>query len=379
MLRWSHVLIIASSLWVFFNHQAHPEDNSQRKKALVIGAAGQDGSYLTELLLRKNYEVYGIVQEATAQVTYLQALLHREGLSSGLLHLSEGDITDFDFVKDLLKKSNPNEIYNLAAQSSVGESFHKPRETTVINALGVLNILEAIRSLGLEKKTKFYQASTSEIFGKVIGVLNLDTVTYSPQSPYAISKLYAHLMTINYREVYGIFACNGILFNHESPRRGEQFVTRKITRAVAAYAHGEKSILSLGNLDSLRDWGYAEDYVEAMWLMLQRDSPEDFVIATGHAHSVREFVEQAYNAVDVTIEWKGQGLEEIGINKRNGDLLVKIDPGYFRPAEPYTLVGETVQARTRLGWQPKVDFASLVKIMVEADMQTYAKESKTQG
>lgn len=340
--------------------------NARQKKALIVGITGQDGTYLSELLLQKGYEVHGVKRRAslisnTARIDHLYRNPH--------FHLHYGDVTDAVNMFHLINDIRPDEVYNLAAQSHVHVSFELPEYTGRVDAMGVLHILEAIRSAGLSDTTKFYQASTSELYGKVQEVPQKETTPFYPRSPYAVAKLYGFWITKNYREAYGMFAVNGILFNHESPIRGETFVTRKITRAVARIKKGLQENLHLGNLDSKRDWGHARDYVEAMWLMLQQDKPEDFVIATGEVHSVREFVECAFKEVDINIEWVGSGLDERGIDALTGKTLVVVDPHYFRPAEVEFLLGDPTKAKQELGWEPRVTFKNLVKEMMESEMQ----------
>lgn len=347
------------------------------KRALITGITGQDGAYLAELLLSKGYEVHGIKRRSssfnTARIDHLyQDLRETEG-PSFILHY--GDVTDTSNVIRIIQEIQPDEIYNLAAQSHVRVSFETPEYTANADALGTLRILEAIRLLGLGNKTKFYQASTSELFGGCGPVPQSETTPHYPRSPYAIAKLYAYWITINYREAYGIFACNGILFNHESPYRGETFVTRKITRAATRIKLGLQDTLYLGNLNAQRDWGYAKDYVYAMWLMLQQERADDFVIATGTTHSVREFVERAFACVDITLEWSGTGVQEHGIDAHSGKALVVIDPHYFRPTEVETLIGDASKAHAQLGWYPHVNFEQLVKLMVEHDYQEACKEA----
>jgi GDPmannose 4,6-dehydratase len=345
------------------------------KKALIIGITGQDGSYLAELLLNKGYQVYGIKRRAsslnTARIDHIYEDLHvRRNNRFILLY---GDATDSVNILRIIKEVQPDEIYNLAAQSHVAVSFELPEYTAQVDALGTLRILEAIRILDLSKKTKFYQASTSELFGLVQEIPQKETTPFYPRSPYGVAKLYGYWITVNYREAYGIFACNGILFNHESPVRGETFVTRKIARAVARIRYGLQPALYLGNLDSRRDWGHARDYVEAMWLMLQRDKPEDFVIATGVMHTVREFVEVAFAFVGIDIVWEGTGVDEIGYDKSSGVPLVFVDKKYFRPSEVEQLLGDSTKAQTLLGWKAKTSFKELVSEMVGAEV-TSAKQ-----
>ena len=341
------------------------------KKALITGITGQDGAYLAELLLDKGYEVHGIKRRASLFNTDRIDHLYRDPHESGVtLKLHYGDLTDATNLIRVIQQVRPDEIYNLAAQSHVAVSFETPEYTANADALGTLRILEAIRILGLEKQTRFYQASTSEMYGKVQEVPQRETTPFYPRSPYGAAKVYAYWITVNYREAYGLYACNGILFNHESPIRGETFVTRKITRGLARIREGLDECLYLGNLDALRDWGHARDFVRAQWLILQQDTPDDFVIATGEQHSVREFVERAGAHLGYDIEWHGQGLDEQGVDRKTGKVLVKVDPRYFRPTEVETLLGDATKARTRLGWQPEVSFEELVREMVEADLDS---------
>ncbi|MFT4414716.1 GDP-mannose 4,6-dehydratase [Fredinandcohnia humi] len=352
------------------------------KKALITGVTGQDGSYLAEFLLEKGYEVHGIIRRSSSyNQERLEDLLTEEEadqlLTNKNFHLHYGDVTDALNVTNLISEIQPDEIYNLAAQSHVRVSFDMPGYTLDVDAKGTLNILEAVRILGLTEKTKIYQASTSELFGKVQEVPQKETTPFYPRSPYGVAKIYGFWITKNYRESYNMFAVNGILFNHESERRGETFVTRKITLAAARIAQGKQKKLKLGNLDSLRDWGYAKDYVECMWLILQHDKPEDFVIATGEMHSVREFAEIAFKHVGIDIEWTGSGVKEKGINKATGEVIVEVDPKFFRPAEVEQLLGDPTKARTLLDWNPtKTSFSDLVRIMVEGDMGKVEKEEK---
>lgn len=338
--------------------------NTSQKKALIFGVNGQDGSYLSRLLLEKGYEVHGVVRRATT----LKLDTINEIIPHIVLHF--GDVNDLSNVVHLITTIRPDEVYNLAAQSHVKISFELPEYTATTDALGVLHILEAIRLTNLEKVTRFYQASTSEMFGRVQAIPQSETTPFYPVSPYGAAKLYAHWITKIYRESYGMFACSGILFNHESPYRGELFVTRKITLGIAAILRGEQQYIAIGNLDSLRDWGYAKEYVEAMWLMLQQDVADDYVIATGEMHTVREFMEEAFALVGIHIIWKGRGIDEIGIDKATGKVLVKVDPAYFRPLEVDLLIGDASKAATTLGWKPRVKFEELVKIMVEADLKS---------
>ena len=339
------------------------------KTALITGVTGQDGAYLAELLLGRGYEVHGIKRRSslfnTTRVDHLYHDLHDEDVH---FKMHYGDLTDSTNLIRIVQQVQPDEIYNLAAQSHVQVSFETPEYTANSDALGTLRLLEAIRILGLEKKTRFYQASTSELYGLVQETPQKETTPFYPRSPYAAAKLYAYWITINYREAYNMFACNGILFNHESPLRGETFVTRKITRAVARIKLGLQKKLYLGNLDAKRDWGYAKDYVEAMWLMLQQPEPDDFVIATGETHSVRSFVEKAFAAVDIKIDWFGSGIDEKGYDHRTDIELISIDKRYFRPTEVDLLLGDPTKARQKLGWQAKTSLSDLVKMMVLEDV-----------
>lgn len=339
------------------------------KRALITGVTGQDGAYLAELLLGKGYEVHGIKRRAssfnTKRIDHLYRDPHEEGVRFFLHH---GDLTDASNLTRIIQHTQPDEVYNLGAQSHVAVSFEEPEYTADTNALGALRILEAIRFLGLEKKTRFYQASTSELYGLVREVPQTETTPFYPRSPYAIAKLYAYWTTINYREAYGMYACNGILFNHESSTRGENFVTRKITRGLARIKLGLQERLYLGNLDAMRDWGHARDYVEMQWLMLQQEEPEDFVIATGVQHSVREFVEAAAMHLGIDMYWEGSGLDELGFDRESGRCIVAIDPRYFRPAEVDSLVGDASKAKAKLGWTPKTSFEALVAEMVHDDL-----------
>ena len=354
-------------LLLFFITTAYAVD---QKVALIIGVTGQDGAYLAEFLLGKDYQVHGIKRRSssfnTARIDHLYKDRHR-GPSKFFLHY--GDVTDATQIMRTIAEIQPDEIYNLSAQSHVHVSFQLPVYTTCVDGLGVLHILEAMRTIGSNKKIKFYQASTSELYGKVQETPQTETTPFYPRSPYGVAKLYGFWITKNYRESYGMFACNGILFNHESPMRGETFVTRKVTRAVARIKYGLQDILYLGNLDAQRDWGHARDYVEAMWLMLQQEEPEDYVIATGEMHSVREFVEKSFKEVGITIAWRGSGVDEVGINQATGDSVVMVDPKYFRPVEVELLIGDARKARECLGWRPRVAFDELVKEMVAHDLQ----------
>ena len=339
-----------------------------KKRALITGTTGQDGAYLAELLLQKNYEVHGLKRRSssfnTDRIDHLYQDPH-EPDRRFILHY--GDLTDSTNLIRVMQEVQPDEIYNLAAQSHVAVSFDTPEYTANADAVGTLRLLEAIRILGLEKKTRFYQASTSELYGQVQEIPQRETTPFYPRSPYAAAKLYAYWITVNYREAYGLYACNGILFNHESPLRGETFVTRKITRALARIKLGLQERLYLGNLDALRDWGHARDYVEAQWLMLQQDHPEDYVIATGRQYSVRDFVNQAAAHLDMNIHWQGEGIDEQGIDTASGRCIVAVDPRYFRPTEVETLLGDPTKAREQLGWEPKTTFEALVQEMVTAD------------
>jgi GDP-mannose 4,6-dehydratase len=344
------------------------------KVALITGVTGQDGSFLAEFLIEKGYEVHGIIRRSSSFNTERIEHLYfeewvRDMKRGRALNLHYGDMTDSSSLIRIIQQTQPDEIYNLAAQSHVKVSFDVPEYTAETDATGTLRLLEAVRILGLEKKTKIYQASTSELFGLVQEIPQRETTPFYPRSPYGVAKLYGFWITKNYRESYGMFAVNGILFNHESERRGETFVTRKITLAAARIAAGEQDKLYLGNLSALRDWGYARDYVECMWLMLQHDTPEDFVIATGEQHSVREFTERAFHEVGIDLRWEGEGVEERGIDIASGRVLVEVDPKYFRPAEVETLLGDPTKAKELLGWNPsKTSFEELVRIMVRHDV-----------
>ncbi|WP_291967987.1 GDP-mannose 4,6-dehydratase [Caloramator sp.] len=333
----------------------------------LTGITGQDGSYLTELLLSKGYEVHGIIRRSSSFNTDRIDHLYKDPHTNNIkMFLHYGDLTDSSNLSRLIEKIQPDEIYNLAAQSHVKVSFEVPEYTADVVGIGTLRLLDAIKDT--QVKTKFYQASTSELYGKVQEIPQKETTPFYPRSPYAAAKLYAYWVTVNYREAYNLFACNGILFNHESPRRGETFVTRKITRAVANIYKGKQDRLYLGNLDAKRDWGFAGDYVEAMWMMLQQPEPDDYVIATGETHTVREFCELAFEYAGYGLVWQGEGIEEKGIDAKTGKILIEVDPRYFRPTEVDLLLGDPAKARERLGWQPKVSFKELVKMMVEADM-----------
>lgn len=348
------------------------------KVALITGITGQDGSFLAEFLLEKGYEVHGIIRRSSSFNTGRIEHLYfdewvRDMKQQRSINLHYGDMTDSSSLIRIIQMTQPDEIYNLAAQSHVKVSFDVPEYTAESDATGTLRLLEAVRILGLERKTRIYQASTSELFGLVQETPQRETTPFYPRSPYGVAKLYGYWITKNYRESYGMFAVNGILFNHESERRGETFVTRKITLAAARIAAGQQDKLYLGNLDALRDWGYARDYVECMWLMLQHDQPEDFVIATGEQHSVREFTERAFAHVGIELRWQGKGVGEQGIDQATGRVLVEVDPKYFRPAEVETLLGDPTKAKTLLGWNPqKTSFEELVRLMVEHDVQYVA-------
>lgn len=344
------------------------------KKALITGITGQDGSYLAEFLLSKNYIVHGIKRRSSSFNTGRIDHLYQDPRgTNNNFYLHYGDITDSSNVISLIQDIQPDEIYNLAAQSHVHVSFQTPEYTANVDALGTLRVLEAVRLLGLESKIRIYQASTSELYGQVQEIPQNEKTPFYPRSPYGVAKLYGYWITINYRESYNMFACNGILFNHESPNRGETFVSRKITRAVAAIKSGIQDKLFLGNLNAQRDWGHAKDYVEGMWLMLQHKTPEDFVLATGVMHSVRECVELAFSLVNINIIWIGDGLDEKGIDSKTGKVLVEVDPYYFRPSEVSLLVGDSSKAREILGWKPRHTFESLISEMVETDLKNIRK------
>lgn len=344
------------------------------KRALITGITGQDGSYLAELLLAKGYEVHGIIRRSssfnTGRIDHIYQDPHINGIK---LFLHYGDLSDSTNLIKLLYRLKPDEIYHLAAQSHVRVSFDIPEYTADVTAMGTVRILEAIRETGIE--TRFYQASSSELFGKAKEIPQSESTPFYPRSPYAVAKQYAYWITINYREAYGIFASNGILFNHESPRRGETFVTRKITRGATRIKLGLQDKIYLGNLDAKRDWGYAKDYVEAMWLILQHEKGDDFVIATGESHPVREFVEKTFKGLGLPLEWVGKGIEEKGINPETGQRLVEIDPKYFRPTEVDFLLGDPTKAKRLLGWEPMVRFDELIKIMVHEDLQLAKREA----
>ena len=362
------------------------------KKALITGITGQDGSYLAEFLLKKGYEVHGIKRRAslfnTQRVDHIYQDPHVEH-QNFVLHY--GDLTDSSNLTRILQQVQPDEVYNLGAQSHVAVSFESPEYTADVDAMGTLRLLEAIRLLGLEKKTRFYQASTSELYGLVQETPQKETTPFYPRSPYAVAKLYAYWITVNYREAYGMYACNGVLFNHESPRRGETFVTRKITRGLANIAQGLEDCLYMGNMDALRDWGHAKDYVRMQWMMLQQDQPEDFVIATGKQYSVREFIEWSAKDLGVTLRFEGQGVDEIGIVDaihgdnspalKVGDVVVRVDPRYFRPAEVETLLGDPSKAKEKLGWTPEITTQEMCAEMVSEDLHTAKRHAllKTHG
>lgn len=349
------------------------------KVALITGITGQDGAYLAEFLLKKGYEVHGIKRRTslfnTDRIDHLFKDLHE---SNGQLTLHHGDMTDSSSLLRILQKVQPDEVYNLAAQSHVAVSFEEPEYTANSDGLGALRLLEAIRILGLQAKTRFYQASTSELYGLVQETPQKETTPFYPRSPYAVAKMYAYWITVNYREAYGLYACNGILFNHESPIRGETFVTRKITRGLARVKLGLEKCLYLGNLDAKRDWGHAKDYIEMQWLMLQQDQPEDFVIATGLQYSVRDFVNLVAIELGMELTWKGSGVEEVAMDK-TGNIVVQVDPRYFRPAEVETLLGDASKAKQKLGWTPKITFEELVKEMTHSDLELAKRQVKLDG
>lgn len=343
------------------------------KTALITGVTGQDGAYLAEFLLNKGYQVHGLKRRTSLFNTdRIDHLFEGSAGQSGQFKLHHGDMTDSTSLTHILQKVRPDEVYNLAAQSHVAVSFEEPEYTANSDALGALRMLEAIRVLGLSDTAKYYQASTSELYGLVQETPQTETTPFYPRSPYAVAKLYAYWITVNYREAYGLYACNGILFNHESPIRGETFVTRKITRALARIKLGMQDVLKLGNMDAKRDWGHARDYVEMQWLMLQQDHPEDFVIATGVQYSVRDFVRAAGQALDMEITFEGEGVNEVG-RDGNDRIIVAVDPAYFRPAEVETLLGDATKAKEKLGWSPKISFDELVREMAEADYENVQK------
>jgi GDPmannose 4,6-dehydratase len=347
-----------------------------RKRALITGVTGQDGAYLTELLLSKGYEVHGIKRRAslfnTQRVDHLYHDPHEQGVP---LTLHYGDLTDGTNLIRVMQEVQPDEVYNLAAQSHVAVSFETPEYTANSDALGVLRLLEAIRILKMTDRVRFYQASTSELYGQARETPQRETTPFHPRSPYAVAKLYGYWITVNYREAYGMYACNGVLFNHESPVRGETFVTRKITRAAARIALGLQERLYLGNLEARRDWGHAKDYVEAMWLMLQQEQPGDYVVATGQTQTVRAFCERAFAAAGVELAWEGSGVEERGYDRRTGACVVAVDPQYFRPAETAPLLGDAAKAREELGWEPRYTFEEMVEEMVTADLEIARREA----
>ena len=340
-------------------------------KALITGITGQDGSYLTELLLKKDYEVHGIIRRSSSFNTGRIDHIINDEKYKDRFFFHYGDVTDASNLNRLLEKIQPNEIYNLAAQSHIKVSFEIPDYTAQVDALGTLRFLDAIRETHLD--TKFYQASTSELYGKVQEIPQTEKTPFYPRSPYGVAKLYGYWIIVNYREAYDLFACNGILFNHESPRRGETFVTRKITRAAARIKEGIQDALYLGNLDAKRDWGFAPEYCEGMWLMLQQDKPTDYVLATGKNHSIREFCELAFKELNIQIEWKGKGEDEIGVNAQTGKQLIGIDEKYYRPTEVEQLLGDASKAKEELGWEPKISFEELVKLMIHADWEKVKK------
>ncbi len=363
---------------------------SEKKVALITGITGQDGSYLAEFLLEKGYEVHGIKRRASSFNTDRIDHIYQDPHSPNPnMFLHYGDLTDTSNLTRLLSEIQPDEVYNLGAQSHVAVSFECPEYTADVDAVGTLRLLEAIRFLGLEKKTRFYQASTSELYGEVKEIPQTETTPFHPRSPYGVAKMYAYWMVVNYREAYGLHASNGILFNHESPRRGETFVTRKITRAIANIAQGLESCLYLGNMDALRDWGHARDYVKMQWMMLQQDTPDDYVIATGKQYSVRQFVEYSAKELGISIEWQGEGVEERGVvsavtgesapSVSVGDVIVAVDPKYFRPAEVETLLGDPSKAKAELGWEPETPFETLVAEMVAHDLEVAKKHALLQS
>lgn len=351
---------------------------TQQKTALITGITGQDGSYLAELLLKKGYTVHGIIRRSssfnTGRIDHLYQDPHEP---SPRLHLHYGDLTDSSNLSRIIEQTEPDEIYNLGAQSHVAVSFEVPEYTAEVVGLGALRLLDAIKKTGAQ--SRFYQASTSELFGDVAETPQRETTPFYPRSPYAAAKLYAYWLVVNYREAYGMFAVNGILFNHESPRRGKTFVTRKITRAAARIACGLQDKLYLGNMNSKRDWGYAPEFVEAMWRMLQTDTPDDFVVATGETHTVREFASRAFDRAGIALDWEGEGVAEIGRDAKNGRVLVEVDPRYFRPTEVELLLGDPTKAYEKLGWKPEVLFADLVGLMVDADLEEARRDQTLQN
>ncbi len=338
------------------------------KKALITGITGQDGSYLAEFLLEKGYEVHGIIRRCSSLNTWRIDHLYKDIHEEDHFRLHYGDLTDTTNIIRLIKQIEPDEIYNLAAQSHVQVSFETAEYTANSDALGVLRVIEAVRLLDMVDKVKIYQASTSELYGKAVETPQSETTPFYPRSPYGTAKLYAHWIINNYREAYNMFACNGILFNHESPRRGQTFITRKITIGLSKIKLGLQNKLFLGNLDAKRDWGYAKEYVESMWLMLQQEKPDDYVIATGETHTVREFIEETCKILDIDLEWKGEGVDEKGVDKKTGNIIIEIDSKYFRPTEVESLLGDTSKAEKVLGWKAKTKFRELVKMMVDADL-----------
>lgn len=354
--------------------------STKKKTALITGITGQDGSYLAELLLEKGYEVHGIKRRSsqfnTERIDHLYTDPHFKGLP---FHLHYGDLTDSTNLIRIIQETQPDEIYNLAAQSHVQVSFDSPEYTADVDALGAMRLLEAIRILGMEKKTKFYQASTSELYGKIQETPQKETTPFYPRSPYGVAKLYAYWITVNYREAYNIYATNGILFNHESPRRGETFVTRKITRAAVRIAEGIQEKTFLGNLNAERDWGHAKDYVHGMWLMMQQEEPDDFVLATGETTSVRKFCEMAFRHAGIELEWQGEGVNEKGINKETGKPVIEVDPQYFRPTEVDLLLGDPTKAQEKLGWKFEYDINALVEDMVKSDHKSLLDSINGEG
>ena len=351
-------------------------EQTKRPVALITGVTGQDGAYLSELLLAKGYEVHGVKRRSSSFNTQRIDHLYQDPHAGDVpFRLHYGDMTDSTNLIRLMQAIRPTEVYNLAAQSHVAVSFESPEYTANADAVGVLRLLEAIRILGIEKDTRFYQASTSELYGLVQETPQRETTPYYPRSPYAVAKLYGYWITINYREAYGMHASNGILFNHESPVRGETFVTRKITRGVARIEVGLDDCLYLGNVDAKRDWGHARDFVEGMWRILQQPSPDDYVLATGETRSVREFVERAFGHLEQTITWRGAGVDEVGVNERSGKVVVRIDPRYFRPTEVDLLVGDAAKAKAKLDWEPTTPFADLVREMMEEDLSIARREA----
>jgi len=338
------------------------------KKALITGVTGQDGSYLAEFLLKKGYEVHGVMRRSSSFNTWRINHIYKDPHEKDHFILHYGDMSDATNLIRLIKQIQPDEIYNLAAQSHVKVSFETAEYTANCDGLGVLRILEAVRLLNMVNKVKIYQASTSELFGKVIETPQTETTPFYPRSPYGAAKLYAYWIIKNYREAYNMFACNGILFNHESPRRGQTFVTRKITMGLSKIKLGMQKKLYLGDIDTKRDWGYAPEYVESMWMMLQQDNPDDYVVATGETHTVREFIEEACKVLDIDLEWKGKGVDEKGIDKKTGERIIEIDPRYFRPTDVQLLLGDASKAKKILGWEAKTKFKDLVKVMIDGDM-----------